>query len=84
VIDEAEWAQAGVSLAALAKSAQLIARLADQGDRLNAWRMGDALAGVLVADALDQLSGLLDDSEFFEARRAVAFLVRTLPPGPEG
>ena len=32
------------------------------------WRGGDATAGVVAADAMDQLSGLLDDSEFVQVR----------------
>ena len=81
MINEGEWAEACAALTALVEDAGLMARLAEQGEHLEAWRAGDSIAGGVAADALDQLSGLLDDSEFVEARRAIAYLRQVLPPG---
>ncbi len=82
MIDQAEWDQACWELRGLAQEAGLIARLADQRERLEGWRVGDVTAGQMAADALDQLAGVLVDHEIElqRARTAVEYLMKQLLP----
>ncbi|HVV75982.1 MAG TPA: hypothetical protein VHC43_08085 [Mycobacteriales bacterium] len=85
MIDDATWHQAALDLNGFAEEAALAARLADQSERLEAYRGGDEAAGVLAVDALDQLEGILGDLErdLPRLRAAVAHLVANLPPGKD-
>lgn len=65
--------------------ALLACRLADVEAHVREWLSGDETAGVLAADALDQLTGLLDDlpSVARDVAEAVEGLLKVLPPRPE-
>ncbi len=74
--DEAQW-----NLQGFAAAAATMARLAKIDDHLTRWTGGDHQAGVLAADALDQLDGLLSD-DLAPTRKAVVLLLQRLPPPP--
>ena len=80
--DQAEWEQAARDLEGFVREATVAAHLASVGERLGAWRSGDAQAGALAADALGQLEGILADLaiDLPRLRESVDHLLRNLPP----
>lgn len=63
----------------------LASRLASVSPQLEAWRAGDKVAGLVAADALDQLEGLVNDlvAELREFQRLLPALLGDLPEPPE-
>ena len=67
------------------EDAALAARLADVERNLSAWSEGDDQAGLLAADALDQLHGVLPDlaRTAAELHKLIPALLAQLPAPPE-
>ena len=78
-MDDSDLESAQSVLDAFARDAALMASLAGVSGQLRAWGSGDTTAGLLAADALDQLEGLIAESEFLQVRETVTSLLRALP-----
>jgi hypothetical protein len=72
-------------LRGLRDDAELVARLADVESHVAAWFEGDEQAGLLAADALDQLHGILPDlgRVVYELHDRIPQLLSDLPAPPE-
>lgn len=85
-IDGVAWTQELRScLTHVVADAALAARLAGVGAELDRWESGDQDAGVLAADALDQLLGIVPDlvSSLEQLRALVPAALADLPVFPE-
>jgi hypothetical protein len=83
--DPEHLADLRTDLAHVAEEASLAARLADVETHLGNWEGGDEQAGVLAADALDQLAGLLPDliSTLQRLHLSIPLALSELPSFPE-
>lgn len=84
--DEPTWlSDLRTSLSHVVEEGALAVRLADVAEYLEGWRAGDQDAGVIAADSLDQLLGLLPElvATFEQLRVALPAVLADLPDIPE-
>ncbi len=84
--DEPTWlSELRANLGLVAEEGALAARLADVAEHIDGWRAGDQDAGLIAADSLDQLLGLLPDlvTTFDRLRVVLPAVLADLPDFPE-